>query len=360
MDTVAVLTSGGDAPGMNAALRAIAKVAASRGVQVLGIERGFDGLIDGRFRKLSRTVSGGMAPVTELQAEGNAGGTLLGTARSERFRTVEGREEAARRLLSIGARGLIVVGGNGSLTGAHALALEHPIPVVGIPASIDNDIGATSDAIGVDTALNTIVEACDRISDTARALKRAFIVEVMGRQSGYLAMSTAVASAADAVLLPEHRRTRSEILDSVTEVVMSSLATDRNKHQVLIIKAEGVEGSTEKLARKVEERVQHLEIDVRGVVLGHIVRGGNPSFHDRMLAGRLGLVATDALLSGATDVMTAWRTTTDGGRPTGDPMVDLFGLDTVMSETDALLDGSSPVTKRRIRRMEEIQGVLAL
>jgi len=345
---------------MNSALRAIAKVSSALGVQVLGVERGFDGLIDGHFRQLTRVVSGGMAPAAELQPEGNAGGTLLGTARSERFRTVEGRAEAARRLLSLGARGLIVIGGNGSLAGAHALAVESPVPVIGIPASIDNDIGATSDSIGVDTALNTIVEACDRISDTARALKRAFIVEVMGRESGYLAMSTAVASAADAVLLPEHKRSREEILDSVTEVVLSSLATDRNKHQVLIIKAEGVEGSTEKLARKVEARVEHLDIDVRGVVLGHIVRGGNPSFHDRMLAGRLGLVATHAILSGATDVMTAWRTTTEGGRPTGDPMIELFGLGLVMSETEALLDGSSAVTKRRVRRMEEIQGVLAL
>lgn len=360
METIAVLTSGGDAPGMNAALRAVVKVAAGKGVRVLGVERGFDGLIDAHTRQLTRVVAGRLAPIGELQDLGNSGGTLLGSARSPRFETLEGRVEAGQRMIALGVGGLIVIGGNGSITGAHKFANDTSIPVVGIPASIDNDIGCTSDAIGVDTALNTIVDACDRISDTARALKRAFVVEVMGRQSGYLAMASAVAAAADAVLLPEQKRTDREIVDAVSDVIITSLATERRKRKVLIIKAEGVRLGTEDLVEAVEERVLPHGIDVRATVLGHIVRGGAPSFHDRMLAGRVGLVAVEALLAGSSDAMTAWRTTVRGGEATSDPMVRLFPIETVLRETGALLDGSSEVTKRRIRRMEEIQGVLAL
>lgn len=345
---------------MNAALRAVVKVAAGRGVRVLGVERGYDGLIDGRVRNLTRSVAGGFAPIGELQDLGNSGGTMLGTARSVRFTDPAGRREAEYQMLSLGAKGLIVVGGNGSIAGANVFATETSIPVVGIPASIDNDIGCTSDAIGVDTALNTIVDACDRISDTARALKRAFIVEVMGRQSGYLAMASAVAAAADAVLLPEQLRSDEEIIEAVTAIVERSLASGRQKRKVLIIKAEGVTLPTQELVDAVERRVADADIDVRATVLGHLVRGGAPSFHDRMLAGRVGLVAVEALLNGATGVMTAWRTTVAGGKSTSDPMVHLFPIPLVMEETAALLDGSSEVTKRRIRRMEEIQGVLAL
>ncbi len=360
VDTIAVLTSGGDAPGMNAAVRAVVKVAAARDVRVLGIERGYDGLIAGHVRNLTRSVTGGLAPVGELQDLGNSGGTMLGTARSARFMEVTGRQEAEHQMLSLGAKGLVVIGGNGSIAGAHAFAEGASIPVVAIPASIDNDIGCTSDAIGVDTALNTIVEACDRISDTARALKRAFIVEVMGRQSGYLAMASAVAAAADAVLLPEQQRTNDEVIAAVANVIESSLATARRKRKVLIIKAEGVALPTQELVDALQLRLAYQDIDVRATVLGHIVRGGAPSFHDRMLAGRVGLVAVEALLNGENDVMTAWRTTVEGGKPTSDPMVRLFPIPQMLDETAALLDGSSEVTKRRIRRMEEIQGVLAL
>ncbi len=360
MDTIGVLTSGGDAPGMNAAIRAVVKVASARNVRVLGVERGYDGLIEGRFRQLTRAVSWGLAPIGALQSEGNKGGTMLGTARSVRFMSPEGREAASHRMQSLGVRGLVVVGGSGSVAGAHHLALESPIPVVGIPASIDNDIGCTSDAIGVDTALNTIIEACDRISDTAQSLKRAFVVEVMGRQSGYLAMSAAVASAADAVLLPEHQSSEEEIVDSISALIRRNLATERAKRLVLIIKAEGVSVPTDRLVAEIDLRLRDANIDVRGAVLGHIVRGGAPSFHDRMLAGRLGLVAVEALMNGVTDHMTAWRTTIEGGTPTSDPMVELFEISQVLTETEALLDGSSEITKRRMRRMENIQGVLSL
>ena len=202
MKSLAILTSGGDSPGMNAAIRAVVKVAAAKGLRVVGVEQGYEGLIDGGFRELTRASqdSAGRVPTAEIDAMAGAGGTMLGSARSARFREPDGRAQAAHNLRGID--GLIVIGGNGSLTGAHLLSQEHGATrVVGIPASIDNDVGCTSTAIGVDTALNTIVQSCDRISDTARAHRRAFVVEVMGRQCGYLAMASAVAAGADAVRL---------------------------------------------------------------------------------------------------------------------------------------------------------------
>jgi 6-phosphofructokinase 1 len=170
MSAIAVLTSGGDAPGMNAAIRAITKVAASRGVSVWGVEMGYDGLIDGKFRPLTRQHSKNraLAPVGEVDAMGSLGGTVLGSSRCPRFHSREGRAEAIAKLASYSVEGLIVIGGNGSLAGAHALAQECTMPIVGIPASIDNDIGLSREALGVDTALNTIIDACDRITDTAR------------------------------------------------------------------------------------------------------------------------------------------------------------------------------------------------
>jgi 6-phosphofructokinase 1 len=197
MSAIAVLTSGGDAPGMNAAIRAITKVASSHGIPTWGVENGFDGLIDGTFRPLSRrNKTGAEAPVHEVESEGGQGGTILGSSRSRRFFERTARAAAAKQLESYSISGVVVIGGNGSLAGIHALQEETDVPIVGIPASIDNDIGLTREALGVDSALNTIVEACDNISDTARSHHRAFIVEVMGRQSGYLAMAAAVGTAA--------------------------------------------------------------------------------------------------------------------------------------------------------------------
>ncbi len=363
MKTIAVLTSGGDAPGMNAALRAIVKVAAARGVEVMGVERGYDGLIDGRLRPLTRAVSssGGLAPQPDVEAAGGQGGTMLGSARSPRFLDPDQRREAGSQLASHGVEALVVIGGNGSLTGAHAFALDTGLPVVGVPASIDNDIGCTTDAVGVDTALNTIVEACDRISDTARSHHRAFVVEVMGRRSGYLAMAAAVAVGADAVLLPERDRSAVEVVEAVERVVRSSFAAERDKRRVLIVKAEGVPVSCTELVDQVGDRLgDYPDVEVRATVLGHVVRGGRPSFHDRMIAGRLGLAAVEALAEGAADIIVGWAPTLAGGTATGDPSVKIFELATVIAETEALLDGSSPVTQRRLQRMESIQGVLAL
>jgi 6-phosphofructokinase 1 len=227
MRAIAVLTSGGDSPGMNAALRSVAKVCLARGIEATGVLDGYDGLIDRRFLPLGR---GGGVDLDQLNG---LGGTVLGTARCARFFTPEGRQAAAASMKAFD--GLLVIGGNGSLTGAHLLAREHGVKVVGLPASIDNDIGCSSTAIGVDTALNTIVEACDRVSDTARSHRRAFVVEVMGRQSGYLAMASAIAAGADAVLFREQGRSEAELVDAVAGVIRKAF-TQQQKRRVLIIK----------------------------------------------------------------------------------------------------------------------------
>lgn len=344
---------------MNAAIRAVAKIGAGRGVDVFGVEGGYEGLIAGRLRPLTHTVGGTLMPERWVDLALGEGGTLLGSSRSSAFMEKEGRSAAAESLG--GFDGVVVIGGNGSLQGAHALAVEHDTPVVGVPASIDNDIGCTSLAIGVDTALNTIVEACSKISDTARAHRRAFVVEVMGRQSGYLAMASAVAAGADAVLFREQGRSDEEIVDSVDGVIRTAFESDAAKRRVLIIKAEGVELTATDLARALNERLVDAEgVQVRAIVLGHLVRGGSPSYLDRMIGGRLGLMALHTLSEGATDEMVAWRPPVEGGIETLDSRVQRFSLDRVAEETEALLDGSSAVMQRRMKMMESVEGVLAL
>ncbi|HEX6220384.1 MAG TPA: 6-phosphofructokinase [Acidimicrobiia bacterium] len=363
MTGLAVLTSGGDAPGMNAAIRAVTKVAASHGVPTWGVENGYDGLIDGSFRPLiRRNRSGNPAPLHEVESEGGQGGTILGSSRSKRFYDRGSRVAAAQQLAEYEITAVIVIGGNGSMAGIHALAQETLVPIVGIPASIDNDIGLTREALGVDSALNTIVEACDNISDTARSHHRAFIVEVMGRQSGYLAMAAAVATAADAVLMPEKPHTREEVIDSVVRCIETSFDAARDKTRVLIIKAEGVPVPTHEIVEEVTRRFSSApaEYEIRSAVLGHVVRGGNASFRDRLLAGRFGRVAVESALDGESDVMTGWNIGIDLGKPTTDDWIRLFDIPDVLEETEALVDGTSPVSRDRVARMEAIQGVLAL
>jgi 6-phosphofructokinase 1 len=357
---IAVLTSGGDAPGMNAAIRAIAKVAASRGVDVLGVENGYTGLLEGRFRPLTRARGGAVVLEAGVDEIGSLGGTVLGSARELRFVTAAGRAPAIEHLR--GLQGLVVIGGNGSLAGAHALAQESSTPVVGLPASIDNDVGCSASAIGVDTALNTIVAACDKICDTARAHRRAFVVEVMGRDCGYLAMASAIAAGADAVLFREQGRDEAAIVDAVEQAIRRGFGEGRAKQSVLILKAEGVAMPSTQLVRIVEDRIAAdlPGVDVRATVLGHLVRGGNPSFQDRMIAGRLGLAAVQAVLGGVTDTMCAWQAAVAGGTPTEDSAVQRFGLAQVLTESAALVDGTSPVTRRRIKLMEAVEGVLGL
>lgn len=360
MTRLAVLTSGGDAPGMNAAIRTLAKLCAQRGVELVGVEDGYEGLMVGRFRALTLRSDGKLRSHPELDVLGNQGGTVLGSARSKRFRTPNGQADALAQLA--GFAGLIVVGGNGSLTGAHALAQATEVRIVGIPASIDNDIGCTSTAIGVDTALNTIVEACDKIGDTARAHRRAFVLEVMGRHSGYLAMAGGIAAGADGILFREQGRSDAEIVRAVATLVTNGF-TRTDKRRLLIVKSEGVEIPCTRLVREVQTLVEQEigEVEVRGTVLGHLVRGGHPSYQDRMVAGRLAAAALDAVGRGLSDVMVSWLPQqVSGGEATDDPAVFRFSLDAVLSETAALLDGTSAVTQWRVKMLESVEAALAL
>jgi 6-phosphofructokinase 1 len=350
--TVALLTSGGDAPGMNAAIAAVVKSMAALGGSVVGIQDGYDGLIDGTQRPL-RPMD-----VDQLPREG---GTELRSARSARFLTQAGRAAAAKNLAGFDA--LIVIGGNGSIAGANLLSKEHGVQVVCIPASIDNDIGCTSLSIGVDTALNTITEACDRISDTARSHRRAFIVEVMGRQCGYLAMASAISCMADAVLVREQGKSEDQLVAELGDVVRQAYSSSRNKRRVLIIKAEGVAVPTASLAARLEQTLQEDcgGATLRFTVLGHVIRGGRPSFMDRMIASRLGHAASHAVAMGHSRVMVGWRADETGHLPFPlDPRVQLFDLDTVLRHTSDLLDGTHPTSEARVALLAKAQGILTL
>ena len=344
---------------MNAAIRAVAKVGAGRGVEVHGVEGGYDGLIAGSIVPLTHVTGSRLVPERSVDLALGQGGTILGSSRSEAFRSAEGRASAVATL--DGFDGLIVIGGDGTLSGAHALATEHDVRVIGVPASIDNDVGCTSLSIGVDTALNTIVEACSRIADTARSHRRAFVVEVMGRRSGYLAMSSAVAVGADAAVLPEQKRSVAEIVDSVERVIRQSFEIEDGKRQSLIMLSEGVDLPATELVRILNERLEDLAgVEARAIVLGHLQRGGSPTYMDRMIGGRLGLMALAALGAGVSDEMVAWRPSLAGGVPTEDLRVMRYPLEQVIAESAALADGSSEVVRRRLEMMESVEGVLAL
>jgi 6-phosphofructokinase 1 len=351
MRSLAILTSGGDAPGMNTAIGTATKVARAEGWRLLGVENGYDGLIEGRFVPLEPS---------RVDDFWHQGGTMLGSARSQRFLTPEGRATAARNLH--GVDGLLVIGGNGSLAGAQALHEEHGIATVGIPASIDNDIACTSTAIGVDTALNTIVEACDRISDTARSHRRVFVVEVMGRECGYLAMNTAIAAAADAVIFREQGKQVDQLVDELRTIIRRSFSAARGKRRVLIIKAEGVEVPTQDLVDQLQHTIDEDApgVAIRAIILGHVVRGGNPSCRDRIVAGRLAYSAVHAAMAGRGGVMCGWKPEHRGGEKTSDPYVTIWPISTVLEQTAKLLDGNHPTTRRRVRMLEAVQGVLPL
>lgn len=351
---IGVLTSGGDAPGMNACLRSLVKTGIGRGHRIVGVARGYSGLLDGEVKELT---------LAEVDGASRRGGTLLGSARCKEMMTPAGQDQALKQLATLGFDGLVVVGGNGSLTGAHVLIQRGcPTKIVGVPASIDNDLGGTSLAIGVDTALNTIVEACDRISDTASAHRRIFIVEVMGRQCGYLAMRAGIAAEADAILYAEKQMSEEVLVEKMRNLIKKSFASSREKKRVLIVKAEGVAVKT---ARLVERLNEHLEedapgTDIRETVLGHVVRGGAPSVTDRVIAQRLGFGALNALEDGATDVMVGWEPPQGIGDKTADPSIKRVKLDVVLDETRKLLDGTSPITQARVALLSKVEGLMAL
>ncbi|MCG8474550.1 MAG: 6-phosphofructokinase [Cytophagales bacterium] len=287
MKKIAVLTSGGDAPGMNACLRAVVRGGLYHGLDVYGVVRGYDGLIRGDLYKM-KSYS-----VSNIVGQG---GTILKSARSMEFKTKEGRAKAAEQLRALGIEGLVVIGGDGTFTGANLLYNEHGIKVVGAPGTIDNDLFGTDFTIGYDTAVNTALDAIDKIRDTANSHERLFFVEVMGRDSGYIAVQSAIGGGAEKVMVPETKTTIDDVVSSLQK------GWDNEKSASIVITAEGdSEGSAMEIAAKVKKHCPDKDIKV--TTLGHIQRGGSPSAFDRILASRMGIAAVEALLEDKSNVM---------------------------------------------------------
>ncbi|MEX1247772.1 MAG: 6-phosphofructokinase [Anaerolineales bacterium] len=289
INRIGVLTSGGDAPGMNPCIRAVARTALFNGRRVYGIRRGFEGLLRGELAPMEPRDVGGII---------QRGGTMLGTGRSEEFRTDAGQTKAVRLLNENAIDGLVVIGGDGSMRAAHALAARG-VAVVGIPGSIDNDMWGTNMAIGVDTALNTLCDAIDKLRDTASSHRRAFLIETMGRNCGYLAVMAGVIGGAEVILIPEVATTIAEVAQAVEG------AYKRGKSHSIIVVSEGANLKTTELSKALD--AMDVGFTTRVTILGHIQRGGRPSAFDRLLATRLGVKAVDALLAGQTDVMVGLR-----------------------------------------------------
>ncbi|AEI46553.1 6-phosphofructokinase [Runella slithyformis DSM 19594] len=285
---IAVFTSGGDAPGMNACIRAVVRTSMYYGIEVYGIRRGYNGMIAGDiYQMTSHSVSNII----------QRGGTILKSARSKEFMTKEGRQKAFEQLQKFGIEGLVAIGGNGTFTGATIFYDEYGIPTVGAPGTIDNDLFGTDYTIGYDTAVNTALEAIDKIRDTADSHDRVFFIEVMGRDSGYIAIQSGIAGGAEIVMVPE-------VLTPITEVIETlKQGWNRSKSSSIIVVAEGdEEGNAAEVAEKIKSRVD-IDIDIRVTTLGHIQRGGIPTAYDRILASRLGLGAVEGLMNGHKNVM---------------------------------------------------------
>ncbi len=288
MKTIGVLTSGGDAPGMNAAVRAVVRTAIALGMNVKGISRGYNGLIEGDVVDLNaRDVSDII----------NRGGTFLYTARSPKFKTKEGVAEAAENCRKLGIEGIAVIGGDGSFRGARDLS-EMGIPCVGIPATIDNDISCTDYAIGFDTAMNTAIDMVDRIRDTAQSHDRCSVVEVMGRHAGHLALEAGIAVGATAIIVPEIEQP----VEKVIEKIRKTQRETGKKHFIVMV-AEGV-GGVEEMAKTIEAATG---IETRATILGHVQRGGNPTVRDRVIATQLGYYAVQLLSQGIGNRVVAWK-----------------------------------------------------
>ncbi len=287
METIAVLTSGGDAPGMNAAVRAVVRTAVYHGLKVKGVRRGYNGLMEGDIIDLdSRAVSG----IIQL------GGTMLYSARSPKFKTEEGIKEAVENCKKHGIEGIVVIGGDGSFRGARDLSLAG-IPCVGIPATIDNDISSTEYTIGFDTAMNTVIEMVDRLRDTCDSHERCSVVEVMGRHAGHIALRTAIGVGALAVMVPERE-------SNVDDVIEKIKATQRmGKKHFIVVVAEGVGGVTQ-MAEKIEAATG---IETRGTILGHVQRGGSPTLRDRLIATQMGYEAVQLLKAGIGNRVVAYK-----------------------------------------------------
>jgi len=285
--TIGLLTSGGDAPGMNAAIRAVTRAAIYNGLRVKAIYHGYKGLITGEIIEFkTQNVSNII----------QQGGTILKTARCEEFKTVEGRQQAYESLVREEIDALVVIGGDGSLTGARIFASEYNYPIVGLPGTIDNDIFGTDSTIGYDTALNTILDAVDKIRDTASSHDRLFFIEVMGRDAGFLALNGAIASGAEAAIIPE---IATEV-DQLEDLIKNGFRKSKNSSIVLVAESE-ITGGALHYADRVKR--EYPEYEVRVVILGHIQRGGSPSAYDRILASRLGEAAIEALIDGQRNIL---------------------------------------------------------
>ncbi len=284
---IGVLTSGGDAPGMNAAIRAVVRSSIYYGIDVVGIYRGYDGLIQNDFELLN---------VRSVNHILNRGGTFLKSARSQGFRTKEGRKQAFENFKNAGLDGLVVIGGDGTFTGAHIFSQEFQVPVIGIPGTIDNDLAGTDFTIGFDTACNTALEAIDKIRDTASSHERLFFVEVMGRDAGFIAVKTGIAGGAVATIIPESDWTIDELISKLDK------GAENKKSSNLVVIAEGSKlGSALEVAEKVKAKIDYY--DIRVTILGHLQRGGSPSAFDRVLASRMGVAAVEGLKEGKSEVM---------------------------------------------------------
>lgn len=285
---IAVLTSGGDAPGMNAAIRAVVRACTYYRIDCVGVYRGYEGLIEGDFEDLNaRHVSNII----------NKGGTILKSARSMEFKTVEGRAKAYENLNREGIGALVIIGGDGTFTGGLKFIQEYNFPVVGVPGTIDNDIYGTDNTIGYDTALNTVVEAIDKIRDTAGSHNRLFFIEVMGRDAGFIALNTGIGAGAEEILIPEKNVGLDKLVESLNK------GTDKGKTSSIVVVSEG-----DKIGKSVFELADYItenfpSYDIRVSVLGHMQRGGTPSCYDRVLASRLGVAAVESLLDRSSGVM---------------------------------------------------------
>ena len=280
MRKIAVLTSGGDAPGMNACIRAVVRSAVQRGIDVIGIRRGYSGLLSGEGIKLNRRS---VANIIQR------GGTILESSRCEQMKTSEGRTKGIQFMKQEGIEGLVVIGGDGTFRGAAAIAEESEIKLIGVPATIDNDVFGTDYTIGFDTAINTALEAIDRVRDTADAFERVFFVEVMGRSSGFIALEVGIAGGAEEIIVPERETELEDLCQALKE------SFKRGKRSSIIVIAEGNEvGHTMQIAQYVQYR---LKADCRVCILGHLQRGGAPTARDRVLASKLGIAAVEGLIN---------------------------------------------------------------
>ncbi|MBS0644602.1 MAG: ATP-dependent 6-phosphofructokinase [Acetobacteraceae bacterium] len=321
MKTIAVLTSGGDAPGMNAAIRAVTRSALDRGMTVYGVQQGWQGVVDGHFRPLSARDVGGIIHI---------GGTFLGSARCAEFREDSGRSKALRHLNQRGIEGVVVIGGNGSQTGSFMLN-EMGMPVVGIASTIDNDLLGTDITIGADTAINITLEAIDHLRTTGSSHNRAFLVETMGRDCGYLAMMAGLAGGAEVISTPEAEVSAADIAERL------HAAYERGKTHAIVVIAEGVKENAAKILAYFAADTRKAGFELRTTVLGHVVRGAPPRAFDRLLGTRLGVGAVQALADGETGVLIGWQKNEVSRVPLRDVVGRTKPMDTALLELGRIL-----------------------